>query len=133
MEYCLDTSVCMEILRQGEQFKAIELNLSDCMLSSIVYFELEYGIQKAPSKLKARLKERLQLLLDNVQCLQFDAEAATHAANIRASLEKKGTPIGHFDTLIAGHARSQQLAIVTGNSWEFKRVPKLKVVPIEAA
>ncbi len=133
MEYCLDTSVCVEILRQGEQFKAIELNLSDCMLSSIVYFELEYGIQKAPSKLKARLKERLQLLLDNVQCLQFDAEAATHAANIRASLEKKGTPIGHFDTLIAGHARSQQLAIVTGNSWEFKRVPKLKVVPIEAA
>lgn len=133
MEYCLDTSVCVEILRQGEQFKAIELNLSDCMLSSIVYFELEYGIQKAPSKLKARLKERLQLLLDNVQCLQFDAEAATHAANIRASLEKKGTPIGHFDTLIAGHARSQQLAIVTGHSREFKRVPKLKVVPIEAA
>ena len=130
MEYSLDTSICVEILRRGEQFKAIDLNLADCMLSSIVRFELEYGIQKAPSKLKVKLKERLDLLLDNVPCLEFDNEAAIHAASIRTSLEKKGTPIGHFDTLIAGHARSQQLAIVTGNSREFKRVPKLKVISI---
>lgn len=128
MEYSLDTSTCVEILRKGEQFDAIELDLSDCRISSIVRFELEYGIRKAPSGIKARLRERLRLLLDNVLCLQFDDEAAIHAAGIRTSLEKKGTPIGHFDTLIAGHARSQKHTIITGNSREFKRVPGLNVI-----
>jgi len=130
MKYCLDTSVCVEIMRKGEDFDAIELDLSKCTISSIARFELEYGIQKAPIKIKDKLETRLALLLDNVQCAAFDDQAAIHAANIRAELEKMGTPIGHFDTLIAGHAQAQKLAIVTGNSREFERVPKLKVISI---
>ena len=130
MKYCLDTSVCVEMMRKGEHFDAIELDLPECSISSIARFELEYGIQKAPTQIKAKLKTRLALLLDNVQCLDFDSTAALHAATIRAELEKAGTPIGHFDTLIAGHARAQKLTVVTGNGREFERVPKLKVISI---
>ncbi len=130
MKYSLDTSVCIEMMRKGEDFDAIELDLATCTISSIARFELEYGIEKAPTKLKNKLKTRLALLLDNVQCLDFNSDAATQAANIRSELEKQGTPIGHFDTLIAGHARALKLAVVTGNHREFKRVPKLKVIPI---
>ena len=130
MNYCLDTSICVEILRKGEGFDAIELDLPECTISSIARFELEYGVEKAPSQIKSKLKARLALLLDNVICIDFDASAATHAATIRAELERKGTPIGHFDTLIAGHARARKQTIVTSNGREFERVPKLKVISI---
>ncbi len=130
MQHCLDTSVCVEIMRQGESFDAIDLDLSDCVLSSIARFELEYGISRAPSHLKATLRERLALLLSSIEEIAFDGQAARHAADIRHRLETKGTPIGHYDTLIAAHARSRQLAVVTGNAREFKRVPKLKVIPV---
>lgn len=130
MQHCLDTSVCVEMMRQGATFDAVDLVLQDCMISSITRFELEYGIHRAPPSLKNKLKSRLSLLLGNVQSLEFDDEAAAEAAQIRHELEKKGTPIGHYDTLIAGHARSLSLSVVTGNTREFKRVPKLKVIPI---
>lgn len=117
-------------MRQGDAFDAIDLALSDCMISSITRFELEYGIHRAPPRIKNKLKSRLGLLLGNVQSLEFDDEAAAEAAKIRIELEKKGTPIGHYDTLIAGHARSLSLDVITGNVREFKRVPKLKVVAV---
>ena len=130
MHYSLDTSVCVEMMRKGESFDALELDLSNCTLSTIVRFELECGIQQAPSGIKAMLTKRLALLLGNVQCIPFDADAALHAADIRAELEKQGTPIGRYDTLIAGHARAQNLTVVTGNRQEFERVPHLKVISI---
>lgn len=100
------------------------------MISSITRFELEYGIHRAPRKLKSKLNTRLYLLLANVRSISFDDAAAAEAAAIRYELEKKGTPIGHYDTLIAGHARILHLGLVTGNSGEFKRVPGLQVIAI---
>ncbi|MFU8849171.1 MAG: PIN domain-containing protein [Opitutales bacterium] len=130
MKYCLDTSVCVEIMRQGESFDAIDLALPDCMISPITRFELEYGIHRAPRKLKSLLSARLDALLANVRSLWFDDCAAAEAAAIRYELEKKGTPIGHYDTLIAGHARILQLSVVTGKAREFERVSGLDVISI---
>lgn len=130
MKYCLDTSVCVEMMRQGESFDAIDLALPDCRISSITRFELEYGIHRAPRKLKSLLGVRLDSLLSNVRSLWFDDAAAAEAAAIRYELEKKGTPIGYYHTLIAGHARVLQLSVVTGNAREFERVPGLDVISI---
>jgi tRNA(fMet)-specific endonuclease VapC len=130
MQHCLDTRTCVEMMRRGEAFNAIDLELSACMISSVTLFELEYGIRKAPRPLKKKLEERMDLLLGNITSEAFGGPASREAATIRFELEKRGTPIGHFDTLIAGHARSRGLTLVTGNAREFKRVPKLKVLSI---
>jgi len=58
--------------------------------------------------------------------LPFDADAADHAADIRANLERRGQTIGGYDLLIAGHARSRGLIVVTGNPGEFRRVDGLR-------
>lgn len=71
MRYCLDTSVCVEMMRQGESFDAIELVLEDCMVSSVTRFELAYGIHRAPAKIKSKLKTRLDLLIANIASLEF--------------------------------------------------------------
>ena len=67
--------------------------------------------------------ERFAARLD---VLPFDAEAAAHAADIRADLERRGCPIGGYDVLIAGQARSRGLIVVTGNLREFRRVEGLR-------
>lgn len=58
--------------------------------------------------------------------LPFDSAAASHAADIRAALERRGTPIGAYGLMIAGHARSRGLIVVTGNLGEFNRVEGLR-------
>jgi tRNA(fMet)-specific endonuclease VapC len=60
-----------------------------------------------------------------LEVLPFDAAAAHHAADIRAALERRGRSIGGYDVLIAGHARSRGLIVVTGNRGEFDRVDGL--------
>ena len=61
-----------------------------------------------------------------LEVLPFDTAAAHHAADIRATLERQGRTIGGYDILIAGHARSRALVVVTGNRGEFDRVPGLQ-------
>lgn len=58
--------------------------------------------------------------------LDYDADAAGHAADIRANLERRGLPIGPYDLLIAGYARSRGLVVITGNLGEFLRVEGLR-------
>jgi tRNA(fMet)-specific endonuclease VapC len=61
-----------------------------------------------------------------LEVLAFDEAAADHAADIRATLERKGQPIGGYDLLIAGHARSRGLTVITGNVSEFGRIDGLR-------
>lgn len=84
-----DTSVRVERVHRGENFDALGLNFSICTIATLVRVEIDCGIQKVPTKLKSRLKARLALLLDNVQ-----------------------------DTLVAGHTRAVNLAVVTANRRE---------------
>ncbi|HEX9931212.1 MAG TPA: PIN domain-containing protein, partial [Allosphingosinicella sp.] len=93
-------------------------------ISTVVLTELLHGAAKS-----ARAAENRRAVEDfagRLEVLPFDEEAAGHAAEIRAELERKGTPIGAYDVLIAGHARSRGLALVTGNLGEFRRVDGLR-------
>ncbi|WP_312164830.1 PIN domain-containing protein [Phenylobacterium sp.] len=68
----------------------------------------------------------MERFASRLEVLAFDDVAADHAAEIRASLERRGQPIGGYDLLIAGHARSRGLTVVTGNLAEFGRVEGLR-------
>ena len=88
-------------------------------------YELEYGIAKSSSP-KKRTKQ-LEELCALVEVLTFGNKEAKTSATIRAVLEKKGTPIGPYDVMIAGTALSRQGVLVTNNRKEFRRVPKLQI------
>lgn len=92
--------------------------------SIIVACELRYGAQRKGSP---PLTQRVERLLDSLAVLPLDESADRHYADIRATLESTGTPIGNHDLFIAAHARSRDLTLVTHNLREFRRVPGLCV------
>ena len=96
----------------------------DVCISSITYSELSYGVEKSEQKDRNRLA--LTLMLSNIEILEFDSAAAEEYGNIRARLEKSGTPIGSLDMLIAAHAKASGCTLVTNNLKEFSRVEGLK-------
>ncbi|MGE5340835.1 MAG: type II toxin-antitoxin system VapC family toxin [Candidatus Omnitrophota bacterium] len=95
-------------------------------IPSIVYYELEVGIKKSKSPEK-RIKQ-LKDLISTINVLPFGMAEARASAKIRAQLEKKGTPIGPYDILIAGTALANQAILVTHNVEEFKRIENLEVI-----
>ena len=128
MTYMLDTNICIySIKHKPEQvFRRLTgIDPSDVCISSITYAELAYGVEKSLAKDKNRIA--LMLLLSNIEIVKFDDRAASEYGDIRADLEKKGTPIGQLDMLIAGHARSLGLTLVTNNEKEFSRVEGLNI------
>lgn len=130
LRYCLDTSVCVNILR-GRPLSggALEARLNEqagaLATSTIVMTELLHGA--ALSATPSETRDSAQRLLARLSVLDFDADAAEHAADIKADLQKRGRMIGGNDILIAGHARSRGLIVVTGNVREFERVEGLRV------
>ena len=98
----------------------------DIGIPAVVLYEIEYGIARSTSP-KKRMKQ-LEELCALVEVLPFGNEEAKTSAIIRASLEKKGTPIGPYDVMIAGTALGKQGVLVTNNTKEFKRVARLKIV-----
>ncbi|MCA5894180.1 PIN domain-containing protein [Isoptericola sp. NEAU-Y5] len=94
-------------------------------VSSISEMELEYGIERSNDP--ARSRRAVGELLSLVEALPFNTAAAMHAGRIRAILAGRGEPIGPFDTLLAGHARSLGLVVATNNVREFTGVPGLEV------
>lgn len=94
-------------------------------IPSMVLHELEYGIAKSTSPMKRR--KQLQDVLSVTQALPFGDKEAKTAALIRAEMDKKGTPIGSFDMLIAGTALANQGTLVTNNTKEFSRISDLSL------
>ncbi len=95
-------------------------------IPSIVMYELRTGIAK--SKDQKKRSEQLIELCSMVDILPFGDDEASYSAEIRADLEKKGTPIGPYDILIAGTALARKAKLVTHNINEFKRINGLEVV-----
>ncbi|MEN9859861.1 MAG: hypothetical protein RLZZ515_343, partial [Cyanobacteriota bacterium] len=85
---------------------------------------LAYGVAKSGS---ARNREALEMFLAPLLILPFEEAALWVYGDLRAELERKGTPIGALDTMIAAHALSQQSTLVTNNTREFARVPGLNL------
>jgi tRNA(fMet)-specific endonuclease VapC len=128
---CLDTNVVIGIVsgrnssfrhRLGEQMRGG----TPIGLPVIALFEMRYGFAKSDRREHNEgLLERFLGL--GIDLLPFAPEDAMHAGDIRAELEKAGTPIGHYDVLIAAQARRHGVTLVTANGREFTRVPGLLV------
>lgn len=94
-------------------------------LSSIVVYELLYGVEKSQHQERNRLK--IEGFLECFNLVHFDCQASKIAAVLAAELESKGTPIGAYDVFIAAHAMSLDVTLVTHNVREFSRVPNLRI------
>ena len=128
MRYMLDTNICIYVIKTKPEkvFQKLQtIHPEDVCISSVTYAELVHGVEKSAAVEKNRLA--LSMLLANMEILDFDAVAANCYGKIRADLEKKGTPIGPLDMMIAGHAQSLGYTIVTNNVKEFSRVAALKI------
>jgi len=99
---------------------------SQIAIPTVVVYELEVGLAKSSSPNKRR--SQLEALLERLAVLPLGLDEAREAGRIRARLEKKGTPIGLLDSLIAGTARFHGATLVTHNVREFRRVDGLKIV-----
>lgn len=128
MKYMLDTNICIYTIKHKppEVIKAFLCHEPDDMcISSITHGELMHGVEK--SQAVERNRAAITLFLSAISILPFDSDAAEEYGAVRADLERKGTPIGPMDMLIAGHARSRGLILVTNNTREFFRVNELEV------
>ena len=128
IKYMLDTNICVYVIRRKPEHviqRLQRLQVSDVGISSITLSELEYGVAKSlkPQQNKLALTE----FLAPIEILPYDDMAARHYGELRAYLERQGTPIGSLDTLIAAHAVSLKCVLVTNNIAEFRRVPGLKI------
>ncbi len=124
----LDTNICIYILKEHpEQVLNKFLQNENLHISSVVYAELQYGIELSPNKVR---QERFLQLVDFLSLLKiesWDQEAANHYAKIRATLKKQGNTIGNMDMLIAAHALSRGAILITNNTKEFSRILELKL------
>ena len=129
MRYMLDNNICIYVIKHKPESvfcKLKKIKPEDVCISSITYAELAYGVEKSAQPERNRLA--LSMMLSSIEIVAFDDAAADEYGEIRAGLERKGTPIGSLDMLIAAHARSLGCTLVTNNTKEFCRVEGLEVV-----
>jgi tRNA(fMet)-specific endonuclease VapC len=126
LRYLLDTNLCIRVLRDRPPSLRPRFNreADGLCTSTIVLNELLYGAARSARPDENR--RAVEAFAARLDVLPFDAAAAAHAADIRATLESVGSAIGGYDTLIAGHARSRGLIVVTANLREFARVAGLR-------
>lgn len=126
LRYMLDTSLCIRVLRDRPAVARHRFNESSeaLCISTVVLTELLHGAAKSARPVENR--RAVEDFAARLDVLPFDVDAADHAADIRAVLEREGKVIGAYDLLIAGHARSRGLTVVTGNPGEFRRVDGLR-------
>ena len=127
LRYLLDTNICIYVLRHRPPHvrEAFNRHATHLCTSSVVLGELLYGAEKSAHP--EHNMEQVERFMARLEVLPFDHGAAAHFANIRTELERNGEPIGAYDLMIAGHARSAGLRLVTNNEKEFARVPGLLV------
>ena len=128
MQYLLDTNICIYLIKQKPE-KVIArfqtLSISDIGISSITVAELEYGVYK--SQQQEKNKNALMQFLLPLEIIEFSQDAAVIYGYMRSDLESKGLVIGPMDMLIAAHAMSLDITLVTNNIREFSRIPKLSL------
>jgi len=124
----LDTDTSSYIMKASNPVVLRRLQLhstEDVCVSVITKCELMYGVEVSPRQTQDRT--RLEVFLRHIPVLDFSDGAALHYALIRAELKQRGRIIGSNDLLLAAHARSLGLTLVTNNTREFARVPGLKL------
>ncbi len=126
LRYLLDSNLCIRLIRdrQPSLRARFDAEAAALCISTVVLFELEYGA--ANSGRVAEGQAQVDAFARKLRVLEFDAAAARHSGEIRAALRARGQTIGAYDVMIAGHARSLGLTVVTGNLGEFSRVEGLR-------
>jgi tRNA(fMet)-specific endonuclease VapC len=127
MKYLLDTNTCIFMMKDTPsvlaQFSAKRED--GIAISAITLAELEFGVSNSATVDKVRTK--LIAFLTLVDVLPFDSDSTAEYGRIRVALQKQGQSIGQLDMLIAAHAKSQRLILVTNNTREFSRIDGLKL------
>jgi tRNA(fMet)-specific endonuclease VapC len=128
MAFLLDTNACVDYFTGRYPTVVTRIQGSspeDLFVSVVVVAELRYGADH--SARRRTNHARIDALVEEIEPLDFDLRAAATYGRVRAQLEAGGTPIGPNDMLIAAHALSRGLTVVTDNTAEFRRVKGLKV------
>lgn len=127
MQCMLDTDICIFLIKRKPQHVLDRLRTfdpSEVGVSSITVAELQYGVAKSAQPDRNRIA--LAEFLSPLEVLVFDENASVHYGEIRSHMARTGNLIGSMDMLIAAHARSRVLTLVTNNLREFQRVPGLR-------
>jgi tRNA(fMet)-specific endonuclease VapC len=133
IRYMLDTNVCIALIKHrpnGIRRRLVQLSPDEIGVSGIVAAELWFGV--ANSQKKKQNSVALADFLNYATVLDWPYRGANLYGKIRAGLQKRGTPIGAMDLLIATHALFLETVLVTNNTREFERVPGLKLENWEA-
>lgn len=127
LKYMLDTNIAIYVIkrRPPEALATFNQHAGQLCISSITLAELIHGAEKS-AKPDHNLRQ-VEDFTSRLTVLEYGNKAAAHYGDIRAALERKGTPIGVNDLHIAGHARSEGLTLVTNNLKEFERVEALRL------
>jgi len=125
----LDTNTCIALIKRKSAHalqKFSEYQVGDIGISVVTLAELRYGVSK--SQQQARNQVALDDFVLPLEVAAFDEQVTVVYGALRATLEKQGTPIGPLDTMIAAHALSLGVKLITNNTREFNRVPELTVI-----
>lgn len=127
LKYMLDTNIVIYTIKNRPTVvkEAFQAHYGQMCISTVTLMELIYGAEK--SAVPGRNLLDVEGFAARLDVLDYDSEAAAHSGQLRAELAKNGQPIGPYDQMIAGHARSRGLVLVTNNVREFERVPGLRL------
>jgi tRNA(fMet)-specific endonuclease VapC len=128
MKYLLDTDICIYIAKHKPPHILARFNRmhsGDVGMSVVTYLELMYGAAKS-RHIQANLAT-IEQLAQLIPVKALDSAAGTYYGKLRADLELRGSPIGAYDLLIAAHAFTLELVLVTNNTREFRRVKGLQL------
>ncbi len=128
IHYMLDTNICSYIIKERplqvfEYFQKLEME--QLCISVVTYAELFYGVEHSSSR--QINGEVIKEFVKYLTIVPWDEAAAEHYGNIRAYFQAEGKIIGAMGMMIAAHARSQKITLVTNNDKHFKRVPELNI------
>ncbi|MCK6453008.1 MAG: tRNA(fMet)-specific endonuclease VapC [Alphaproteobacteria bacterium] len=126
LAYMLDTNICIYVMKSHPPRLRARFNAhaEQLCISSITLGELHYGAEK--SARRAANLATIEEFVARLQVLPFADKAAAHYGQLRAELERAGTPCGPHDIQIGGHARSEGLIVVTNDMREFGRMPGVR-------
>ncbi|WCE07591.1 type II toxin-antitoxin system tRNA(fMet)-specific endonuclease VapC [Pseudomonas sp. JBR1] len=127
LKFMLDTNTCIFTIKNRPESvrEAFTRHHGQLCISTVTLMELIYGAEKSSSP--ERNLAVVEGFAARLEVLKYGLEAAAHTGQLRAELARAGQQIGPYDQMIAGHARSLGLIVVTNNRREFDRVPGLRV------
>jgi len=127
LKYMLDTNIVIYAIKnRPAQVRAhFKRHQGQICISSVTWGELVYGTERS-TRPESNLAD-IEAMAARLEVLAFNHQGATHFGQLRAELYKQGQPIGPYDMMISGHARSLGLILVTNNLKEFERVPGLRL------